>query len=62
MHRVCLLYTSRESTPLLRAFTGAAFGLAAAWFGFPYLEESVLENRHEMRLKHAIVKQIEEQG
>ncbi|MGI6741697.1 MAG: DUF2085 domain-containing protein [Brevefilum sp.] len=52
----------RESTPLLRAFTGAAFGLAAAWFGFPYLEESVLENRHEMRLKHAIVKQIEEQG
>jgi len=48
----------RESTPLLRSLTGALFGLATAWFGFPYLEESVQENRREMQLKHAIVKQI----
>jgi uncharacterized membrane protein len=48
----------RESTPLLRTFTGACFGLGTAWFGFPYLEESVLENRREMELKRAITDQI----
>jgi uncharacterized membrane protein len=50
----------RESTPLLRVLTGAFFGFATAWFGFPYLEESVHENRREMQLKHAIVAQISE--
>jgi uncharacterized membrane protein len=48
----------RESTPFLRSLTGLFFGLATAWFGYPYLEESVQENRHEMALKYAIVKQI----
>jgi uncharacterized membrane protein len=48
----------RESTPFLRVFTGFCFGLATAWFGFPYLEESIQENRHDMQLKHAIVDQI----
>lgn len=48
----------RESTPFLRTLTGGLFGLATAWFGYPYLEESVQENRREMRLKHAIVKQL----
>jgi uncharacterized membrane protein len=48
----------RESTPLLRVVTGSLFGLATAWFGFPYLEESVLENRREMQIKHAIVQQL----
>jgi len=48
----------RESTPFLRAMTGAFFGLATAWFGFPYLEETVQENRNEMQLKHAISRQI----
>jgi uncharacterized membrane protein len=52
----------RESTPFLRAFTGACFGLATAWFGFPYLEESVLENRREMQLKRAITDQFSSQG
>ena len=51
----------RESTPLLRALTGGLFGLATAWFGFPYLEESVLENRRDMQMKYAIVSQIEEE-
>ena len=50
----------RESTPFLRAFTGALFGLATAWFGFPYLEETVQENRRDMHLKRAIVAQISE--
>ena len=48
----------RESTPILRVFTGLCFGFGTAWFGFPYLEESVQENRHEMMLKYAIVEQI----
>jgi len=48
----------RESTPLLRSMTGLFFGLATAWFGFPYLEESIQENRLEMELKYAIVNQI----
>ena len=48
----------RESTPFLRVLTGGLFGLATAWFGYPYLEESVQENRYEMQLKYAIVKQI----
>lgn len=48
----------RESTPLLRVVTGALFGMGTAWFGFPYLEESVLDNRREMHIKHAIVSQI----
>ena len=48
----------RESTPLFRVITGSLFGLATAWFGYPYLEESVRENRREMHLKHAIAVQI----
>jgi uncharacterized membrane protein len=48
----------RESTPTLRIITGALFGLATAWFGFPYLEESVQENRLALEMKFAIVNQI----
>lgn len=51
----------RESTPLFRVVTGSLFGLGSAWFGFPYLEDSVLDNRREMKLKHAIVVQMSEQ-
>ena len=51
----------RESTPFLRTLTGGLFGLATAWFGFPYLEESVLDNRREMQLKHSITEQIQKQ-
>jgi uncharacterized membrane protein len=51
----------RESTPFLRVFTGGMFGLATAWFGFPNLEESVLESREEMTLKHAIIRQLSDQ-
>jgi uncharacterized membrane protein len=50
----------RESTPFFRVITGAFFGLATAWFGYPYLEESVLENRREMALKHAITHETHE--
>ena len=35
----------RESTPFLRVLTGLLFGLITAWFGYPYVEESMVENR-----------------
>ncbi len=35
----------RESTPLLRVVTGFLFGFVTAWFGYPYVEESMIENR-----------------
>jgi uncharacterized membrane protein len=51
----------RESTPLFRVVTGGLFGLTSAWFGYPYLEESIKENRHEMELKQAIFSQMQDQ-
>jgi len=35
----------RESTPILRLVTGFLFGFVTAWFGYPYVEESMVENR-----------------
>jgi uncharacterized membrane protein/glutaredoxin len=35
----------RESTPILRALTGFLFGFFTAWFGYPYVEESMVENQ-----------------
>ncbi len=36
----------RESTPFLRTLTGFLFGFLTAWFGYPYVEESMQENRN----------------
>lgn len=36
----------RESTPELRVLTGLLFGFFTAWFGYPYVEESMIENRN----------------
>lgn len=44
----------RESTPLLRTLTGFLFGFATAWFGFPYVEESMQETRQIFIKKFAI--------
>jgi uncharacterized membrane protein len=44
----------RESTPFLRAFTGALFGLATAWFAYPYMEESMNETRQFFVKKQAV--------
>lgn len=33
----------RESTPLLRLITGFLFGFGTAWFGLPYVQESMSE-------------------
>jgi len=42
----------RESTPLLRTITGFLFGFLTAWFGYPYVEESMAENRKFLEEKY----------
>ncbi|MBI5825719.1 MAG: DUF2085 domain-containing protein [Chloroflexi bacterium] len=44
----------RESTPFLRAFTGALFGFATAWFAYPNIEESMSETRQYYIKKFAV--------
>ena len=46
----------RESTPFLRTLTGFLFGFLTAWFGYPYIHESMWENRKylEGKLSQAI--------
>jgi uncharacterized membrane protein len=38
-----LHFPARESTALLRVLTGAMFGVASAWFAYPYVQESMDE-------------------
>jgi uncharacterized membrane protein len=45
----------RESTPFLRVLTGALFGIATAWFAYPYIEESMNETRQFFIKKVAVV-------
>jgi uncharacterized membrane protein len=45
----------RESTPFLRTLTGFLFGFTTAWFGIPYIEESMRESRAQLVKKFAIV-------
>lgn len=49
----------RESTPLLRTITGALFGFFTAWYGYPYMEESVAESRDQMENKMALIRQMQ---
>jgi uncharacterized membrane protein/glutaredoxin len=48
----------RESTPFLRTLTGFLFGFITAWFGYPYIEESMADNRKYMEGKLAKVRII----
>jgi uncharacterized membrane protein len=45
----------RESTPFLRVFTGFLFGFGTAWFGLPYVEESMRETRDLMDKKFLVI-------
>ena len=45
----------RESTPFLRVLTGGLFGLAVAWFSYPYMEESMSETRQFFIKKFAVI-------
>ncbi|MDX9991785.1 MAG: DUF2085 domain-containing protein [Anaerolineales bacterium] len=47
----------RESTPFLRLFTGALFGFMTAWFGLPYVEESMQETRQLLVKKVRVITQ-----
>lgn len=49
----------RESIPFLRTLTGFLFGFATAWFGFPYVEESMRETRQIVIKKIAVVKALD---
>ena len=46
----------RESTPLLRTITGGLFGFTTAWFGYPYVEDSMKESYQYLRRKLEIIK------
>jgi uncharacterized membrane protein len=41
----------RESTPLMRLVTGLLFGFFTAWFGYPYVEDSMVENKQYLEGK-----------
>ncbi|MGC1377724.1 MAG: DUF2085 domain-containing protein [Anaerolineales bacterium] len=45
----------RESTPFLRVLTGALFGFCTAWFGLPYVEESMRETREILIRKFMVI-------
>jgi uncharacterized membrane protein len=47
----------RESTPFLRLLTGFLFGFGTAWFGLPYVEESMRETRKLIDEKYFLVVQ-----
>jgi len=44
----------RESTPFLRVLTGFLFGFGTAWFGLPYVEESMRETRDLLDRKFSL--------
>lgn len=48
----------RESTPFLRVLTGGLFGLATAWFAYPYMEESFGETRQFFIKKFAAISKV----
>lgn len=52
----------RESTPLLRTITGFLFGFTTAWFGYPIVEESMVDVRRYYGEKIARAKAQEEVG
>ncbi len=47
-----------ESTPLQRVLTGALFGFTTAWFGLPYIEESMRETRELLVKKFMILSDV----
>jgi uncharacterized membrane protein len=49
------IFPYRESTPFLRVLTGALFGFCTAWFGLPYMEESMRETREVLIRKFLVI-------
>lgn len=52
----------RESTPFLRTLTGFLFGFLTAWFGYPYVEASMQDNRKYLEAKAIQAKQWAEKN
>ncbi len=50
-------FPARESIPFLRVLTGGLFGLTTAWFGYPLVEETMLETRMLLIKKFSHIKQ-----
>jgi uncharacterized membrane protein len=49
------LLAYRESSPILRSITGFLFGFMTAWFGYPLVEETMVDTRHYLAAKFARV-------
>lgn len=49
----------RESTPAIRTITGFLFGFMTAWFGYPYVEQSMIDTKEYLAGK---LKRINNQG
>jgi uncharacterized membrane protein len=43
----------RESTPFMRTLTGFLFGFTTAWFGYPLVEETMVDTRRYLEEKFA---------
>ena len=50
-----VIFPYRESTPFLRVLTGAFFGFFTAWFGLPYMEDSMRETREILVRKFLVI-------
>ncbi len=53
---IARLVPYRESTPTLRVITGFLFGFGTAWFGLPYVEESMRETRELLIKKFSMTR------
>jgi uncharacterized membrane protein len=47
------VFPPRESTPLLRTLTGFLFGFTTAWFGYPLVEEAMVDTKLLLAKKFA---------
>lgn len=56
------MFPYRESTPLFRTITGFLFGFTTAWFGYPVVEESMVDVRRYYGQKFARARAQEEAG
>lgn len=50
-------FPARESTPFLRTFTGALFGVMNVWLAYPHVQQTMAETRETVATKLAIASQ-----
>jgi uncharacterized membrane protein/glutaredoxin len=53
---------ARESTPFLRSFTGALFGVMNVWMAYPYVEQSMRETQAAIAAKLSVARQRDGQS